>query len=743
MEKLNISQSLEVTVERVLPFGVFVRLPDGRRGYIRKRELDLDADTDPSRVTHKGERIKAIVLHLGDADRDVELSRRASLPDPWPEFAQRYQIGDTVRGSVRAIQPHGVFVRIQAGIDGFVPLEELAGISIDKPENVFWLGDDVEAVITRIQAQRKFISLSLTARVAQYDQALEAARAISQKPTNNPSNTVFIHKEKRMQEIDANLYEKVQPILVVEDDDDVRESLTTWLRRKGFRTSAAKTVSQAMAIQSTHYKVLIVDLNLLEYDGLELIQHLRRENNQANICIMSSPEELAQRAYDIEKAQIMEVFPKPLDLDDIERFLLRAANKEELHYWRADSPTSDTSARPAALQFSETQTLARLHQALADITSTVRAKIGLLFQLDPDSQAISIPVQTGTGRINPSAIYGLRESPVNDVIKQEKSIFENRIIEKAVARFDKLLNLLTFKSCIGVPITVQGEIHHAAFFFHPEMDAFPHARLREVQAGALLLSAILTDESIQSRLRSLNPMLLSGELAASFGHDVFNKITALELETRNLADGDPTGYRVRSQKLLELVLDLKNTAQAFQQMLRTKEQMEIVDANIIVQHADLLLKDLARKEKTQIVLKLAPHLPSITGNSILLQQAFVNIMLNAIQQMAQKAEKLRWTGKRILEVTSLLREDSIQIRFKDNGPGIHKESLHKIFVPGFSTRGGSGLGLYIARSFIQMLGGTLRVEETLVPLGSTFLTELPPLKMEDKDERTGYTPANR
>lgn len=46
-------QLLEVTVERILPFGVFVRLPDGAPGYIRRRELDLDADVEPSEVVRR------------------------------------------------------------------------------------------------------------------------------------------------------------------------------------------------------------------------------------------------------------------------------------------------------------------------------------------------------------------------------------------------------------------------------------------------------------------------------------------------------------------------------------------------------------------------------------------------------------------------------------------------------------------------------------------------------------------
>jgi signal transduction histidine kinase len=100
-------------------------------------------------------------------------------------------------------------------------------------------------------------------------------------------------------------------------------------------------------------------------------------------------------------------------------------------------------------------------------------------------------------------------------------------------------------------------------------------------------------------------------------------------------------------------------------------------------------------------------------------------MLNAIQQMMLKTKQLEWEGERILEIIATTKENRVQIRFRDNGPGIHKEHLGKLFTPGFSTRGGSGLGLYIARSFVQALKGDLVVEETFVPLGTTFLVELP------------------
>jgi signal transduction histidine kinase/predicted RNA-binding protein with RPS1 domain/DNA-binding NarL/FixJ family response regulator len=730
MSEYRIGQKVEAVAERVLPFGVFVRLDNDTKAYIRRRELDLDADVDPSQVVHEGDRFEAIILDLGKRRKLIELSRRATLDDPWPRFARLHHVGDVIRGEVCALRPSGVFIRIQPGIDGFVSLVELAPKPVEKPEEVLWKGDRVEAVISSITLSKKHLSLSIKARLHQYDQALKIAADISTKPTTKRKTSRSFHRVDETSEKSKGIdYQQAGPILIVEDNDQVRESLKTWLSKKGIQVSVATSIQEATKSLSTSHRTLLIDLHLKDDDGLELIRQLRQSDRRGIICVMSSPDILAERAGEIQAAEVAQVFAKPLDMEEIETFLSQVAQNKPLPLWRAD--ISESVAKEAADMFGppEIRSDTQVQSVLREMTEMMQAQSGILFWLDPTSKAVSIQAQIGEDRLNPNAIYGLHESPVRDVIQNGDTVFENYVTTRARAKFDKLLDMLAFESCIGVPVHVFNEVNHAAFFFHAEENAFSRYRLRDARAGSLLLSAVLVNQLIRKQMGSLNPMLMSGELAASFGHDVFNKITALELEALNMIDMDADN-RSRSQRILDLVLDLKGTVQAFQELLKKKEQIEAINVNEVVERALPLLRSFARRENTSIVLKLAPKPPTIVGNAIFLQQTFLNIMLNAIQQMALKAEKYGWDGKRTLEISSSVEDAWLQVRFKDNGPGIHREHLDRLFAPGFSTRSGSGLGLYIALNFIQALGGRLVVEETIVPLGTTFLVKLPLGKQE-------------
>jgi signal transduction histidine kinase len=115
----------------------------------------------------------------------------------------------------------------------------------------------------------------------------------------------------------------------------------------------------------------------------------------------------------------------------------------------------------------------------------------------------------------------------------------------------------------------------------------------------------------------------------------------------------------------------------------------------------------------------------VVANDIRLQHVFLNLLLNAVQQMAKMSSR-QGCLTISAETANIDGRPWIRVRFADNGPGIHRRQWDTVFAFGFTTRPeGSGLGLYIARSLIESIGGRIRVEESRMLLGSTFVVELP------------------
>jgi transcriptional regulator with GAF, ATPase, and Fis domain len=183
----------------------------------------------------------------------------------------------------------------------------------------------------------------------------------------------------------------------------------------------------------------------------------------------------------------------------------------------------DESAGVLICRLGMKATPSAFEDALSNITRMIGAR-AVLFCFDL-TNSISILAREGEGAINEAALYELDVSPVGDAIREGAPVVENWVSKKAQGKYKKLLNLLPFESCIGIPVKVHSEILHAVFFFHSQPNAFPARRGRDALAGAVVFTALLEENVLNQRLRSLNPLLISGELAAGFGHEVGNKVT--------------------------------------------------------------------------------------------------------------------------------------------------------------------------------------------------------------------------
>ncbi|MCB0167729.1 MAG: S1 RNA-binding domain-containing protein [Anaerolineae bacterium] len=754
----TVGQHVAGKVEKLLPYGVFVRLPDGTQAYIRRRELTWAGNIDPRHMWQAGDDIGADIIALAAPGHSMELSHRQTLPDPWSDFGERYQTGDVVEGTVKSITEHGIFVEVRPGVDGLVPPADLATWKVIQPDEFVWLGDTVEAVIIQLDLKTRKLKLSIRARMRQLEvvagimndcDLLPAIdQPVSRDPLFNPAETEMADLMPNQPSLKAEpaYIERVGPILVVDDYHEIRRPLIDWLRHQGYTVDEAAHAEAALNhVERTNYGLILVDLHLPGIDGLAFLRLLQQRGFSGYTVLMSAAEWLAERSQDIEQARVVEALVKPLDLSEIEQLLAKIGRGEPL-------PRPTINPAPVSAPSSYQQLAAALRsrgslsrqfsQGLEALVATTQATAGLIFRLDPISRMVSITAQAGQPNLNEEALYGLSESPVADVIIEAAPLLENHVRGHAPDRFRKLLHLLPFESCVAVPIEARGEIHHALFLVHDRPDAFNRYHLRDTLAAGALFAVAIEREAMEQRFRAMNKIMLSGQLASGFSHEVYNKMSGLEIQLHNLRldcrriedqASQPAPLDEISQAteaLLTTFDDLRQTVDLFQQLMRA-EQGDLVTINDIVRQVVVQLQPVLRKNKIKLETDLSHDIPLTLVNIIQLKQAFLNIMLNAVQHMLLKP-----AGPHLLTITTACHLPQthlpLKIRFTDTGPGIHRCLWERVFGLGFTTRlGGTGQGLYITRSLIESQGGQVSVERSLVPLGTTFLVELPVVAEEE------------
>lgn len=240
-------------------------------------------------------------------------------------------------------------------------------------------------------------------------------------------------------------------------------------------------------------------------------------------------------------------------------------------------------------------------------------------------------------------------------------------------------------------------------------------KIRELERDARIRSF---DEALTraNRLSSL------GELAASIAHEIKNPLISIQGFARRI-EGSTEGEKIReyasviekeSQRLSTVLLRLLD----FSRM--SEPEREYLDLDTIV--ADTILfteHHLTRFKKIDLTVEKGEKLPQVYADKIHVQQALVNIVMNAAQAMPEGGPLTVRTGVRP--------PDYAWISVTDRGEGIAPEDLGKIFDPFFTTKGkgdGTGLGLSLTKKLIEANGGSVEVESEK-GRGSTFRVLLP------------------
>ncbi len=164
--ELRAGQVCRGTVTRLCDFGAFVDL-GGIEGLVHVSEIAWHRVPHPQDVLKVGQEIAVQVLRLDPVRQHVSLSIKRTQPNPWNSVAERFQVGQWVRGTITQVVDYGAFARVDGGIEGLIHLSELAEGDLTHPRDVVAEGDEVNLVVIRVEPTRRRLGLSLKrARVA-------------------------------------------------------------------------------------------------------------------------------------------------------------------------------------------------------------------------------------------------------------------------------------------------------------------------------------------------------------------------------------------------------------------------------------------------------------------------------------------------------------------------------------------------------------------------------------------------
>jgi small subunit ribosomal protein S1 len=158
-----IGKRVKGRVVSLAEYGAFVELEPGIEGLIHVSEMSWTKRIKhPSKVLSVGDDAEAVVLDVDERERKISLGMKQIEPNPWTVIEQTYPVGTRVRGTIRNITNFGVFVGLEEGIDGLVHVSDISWTEqIKHPSEKFKKGDEVEAVVLKIDKENEKFSLGI------------------------------------------------------------------------------------------------------------------------------------------------------------------------------------------------------------------------------------------------------------------------------------------------------------------------------------------------------------------------------------------------------------------------------------------------------------------------------------------------------------------------------------------------------------------------------------------------------
>ncbi len=162
-EKYPVEAKVSGRVATLKKYGAFIELEEGVEGLVHISEMSWTRKVmHPSELLRVDDTVDAVVLSLDVPKKRISLSIKQLEPNPWDVITEEYPIGAIIEGKIKNITDFGVFVGIDKGIDGLVHISDISWTKqIKHPSELYKKGDEVRAVILRIDKENEHFSLGI------------------------------------------------------------------------------------------------------------------------------------------------------------------------------------------------------------------------------------------------------------------------------------------------------------------------------------------------------------------------------------------------------------------------------------------------------------------------------------------------------------------------------------------------------------------------------------------------------
>ena len=484
-------------------------------------------------------------------------------------------------------------------------------------------------------------------------------------------------------------------ILVVDDEQDIRDASERILVRTGFQVLKASDGDKALNILDMDgIDIVLLDLKMPGMDGLEVLKRIRKRSETIQVIVITgyatvetAIEAMKQGAYDF--------IPKPFEPDQLRIVVNRAWEKIRF--------------------IQEAQRLEQeKNRTLYDL-DTEKSRIRTIIESLPSGVVVTNP-KGHVVLMNPAfrQLIGIdsihkAEGPIDNYLPDEKIC--RMIIEISQGKhvdFDDIPNL---EFCVGNNkyLMARGQ---------------PVLGERKECLGAVLNVVDITAMKLLDQLKS--------EFVSKVSHELRSPLSTiheqLAIVIRDLVDEDSipdqhilTRAREKTKGLISLIGDLLDLSRIEEGIICHTPQPVRLDE--ILKNIVDFLNISAQKKNQSLTLTLPDDaLPELIADPIAIESIFGNLITNAINYTQEGGE---------INVMADRAGINLRVRVKDNGFGISDKHLDKIFERFFRVKDdktryitGTGLGLPIVKGLLDSMGGIIDVESEFGK-GSLFTVLLP------------------